>query len=204
MISDECSLNETYKYYILSFVIGALHKIYDDLYDNDLYEYFNINENKIYVNETLKILFVLGFSIISMEFIFFYFWYVILNIILRFLKKTDYGPYEFSGLVSSCILLPFLKWKLEKKYQYNIIFIILAFFFTYIIEKCSVNIEYSFKKLITRFILIIIVSLVLLINIKFLFSKSLSIILLFIIGYCGTSCIFQYILLTKDKQLTFV
>ena len=40
------------KYYVLSLILGILCKLYDDLYDNDLYEYFNISkENKSYLNE---------------------------------------------------------------------------------------------------------------------------------------------------------
>ena len=119
--------NDYYKYYILSFVIGVLHKIHDDMYDNDLYDYFNINENKLYLNELLKIMFGIGFTIISREFIFFYIWFVLINILLLFMKKSDYGVYEFTGLISSIILLPFLKWKLDDNYHYFIILPVVFF-----------------------------------------------------------------------------
>ena len=53
-----------YKYYILAFIHGCLLKIYDDLYDNNLYAFFNISKEKL-TTSTNQIVFGIHFNIIK-------------------------------------------------------------------------------------------------------------------------------------------
>ena len=193
------------KYYILSLFLGIIHKLYDDLFDNNLYEYFNIKKSKIkYVNELLKCLFILGYAVLSLRFLYFYIFFSLINAVLYFIKKDEYGPYEFSGILSSIILLPFLNWGENSEYKQNIIYISCLFIGCFILEKkCNIiNCEYSYTKLFFRTVTLIIFILLLILNNKFnIFSKTIIVICLFNIGYLLTSCIFQYILLQKNKEI---
>jgi hypothetical protein len=196
------------KYYILSLVIGVLHKLYDDLYDNSLYDYFHIEQKDIaYLNEFLKCMFVLGYAVLSLNFVFFYVFFSAVNIILYLIKKSEYGPYEFSGFLSSFVLLPFLKWDSTENYQKDILCIVTLFVGCFLLEKIcnrNKNTEYSYTKLVSRVSAFVATLLILGANFFFNFlSPSLVVIFLFNIGYLLTSCVFQYILLKCSPQATY-
>ena len=211
------------KYYVLSLILGILCKLYDDLYDNDLYEYFNISkENKSYLNEFLKSLFALGFSVLAIKYFLFYLFFLTINLVLLTLKKTDFGPYELSGMYASIILIPFVDWSYdieENNLENHILFLIFgsigksqlflidilcvicASATLYITEKMIglIDIEYSYKKFIIRSIEAFILILLLFISNNFLFlSENIIICVLFTLGYLLTSSFFQYILLSKN------
>lgn len=191
-----------HKYYLLALFNGIVHKLYDDLYDNNLYEYFNIKlEHKGYVNELLKCLFGISFTILSLKYPFFLIIFIILNVILYFLDKSAYGAYELSGLISSFIIIPFVDFSFDNKiYDYLLIIIMMISY--YIIEKLFfINIEYSSKKLYIRTLISIVLTCILLLNNYYnTFSNNIIICLLFALGYMITSCIFQIILLNKNKD----
>lgn len=192
-------------FYIFSIVLGIIHKLYDDLYDNNLYEYFNIKKKNIkYINEFLKCIFSIGFTILSIHFLYFYIFFITTNIILYILKKDEYGPYEFSGLISLIILLPFfLNWKDITQYRQEIIYVSSLLLGCFIMEKLVnvINSEYSYTKLTVRFSSLLIFIVLLFLNNKFnIFTDTVIIISLFNIGYLFTSCIFQCILLNMSKS----
>ena len=190
-----------YKYYILAFILGCLLKIYDDLYDNNLYAFFNISKEKSYINNFLKISIIMAGSVLFVKFYMFYLIFVMINIATFFIKTSDYGSFELSGLIVSILLFPFINWKNDSITHYSIIFISILFLFLYFIEKiCNcINIEYSYTKLLYRFFGIIFFTLVLLS--KYIKNKGIIIFLIHLIGYLIISCIFQFILVTYEKEI---
>ena len=193
-------MNENLKYIALAVFLGIICKIYDDVADNMLYHNFNISDDNIcYVDDILKGLFIIGFSILSINNPFFLISFTILNALLYFICKADFKSYEFSSFVSPIILLPFLKWNKEINYYLaNIIWLIILLILLIILEKNSnkeKNKEYSKKKLFMRlfFFLLILVGCP--------YSSSLYItsdilkVLYFCGGYLFVSCITQYCLL---------
>ncbi len=140
------------KYYPLAIFLGIICKIYDDLYDNNLYEYLNIQKQYIpYLNELLKCLFGIGFTVILINFSLVYLLFIVINTFSYFLKKDEYGPYELSGLISSIILIPFVNW--TPKYNYtNFLFLMIGSVLAlYIFDNKIINMcEYSYTKLIVR------------------------------------------------------
>jgi len=195
------------KYLLLALFLGSVQKIYDDLYDNNMYAYFGISEtSKSYVNEFLKCVFGLGYATMALKDLFFYIWFSVIQTIVYFFKKSEFGAYEFSGLLSSVILLPFLNWSYGAENKKDIValsvFTILTIAGCYIIEKLIlIDIEYSYSKLITRGILSLVIITSMAINSRYLFfPPSIYVVLLFVIGYLLTSCVFQYILLKRDKS----
>lgn len=192
-------------FFIFSIILGIIHKLYDDLYDNNLYEYFNIKKENIkYLNEFLKSLFLIGFTILSIHFLYFYIFFITTNSFLCILKKNDFGPYEFSGLMAIILLIPpFLNWKDITKYRQDFIYVLFLFLGCFIMEKVVnvINSEYSYTKLTVRLSSLLIFIVLLFLNYKFnIFTDTIIIISLFIIGYLLTSCIFQCILLNMSKS----
>lgn len=193
------------RYYCLSLLVGIVHKLYDDLYDNNLYSTLGISlENVDYLNEFLKCVFGLGYTVLSLQYLFFYVFFTIINVILYSIKKSDYGPYEFSGLLSSIILLPFLQWSpyTIEECAKDIVWLIITFAAGFGLEKiCNrdKNAEYSSTKLQIRFSLLILLLCLLFVNQFYaFFSESVKIIMLFNIGYLLTSCAFQYFLINHE------
>jgi|SaaInlStandDraft_5_1057022.scaffolds.fasta_scaffold30026_3 hypothetical protein len=190
------------KYHILSFFVGIIIKLYDDLYDNDLYDEFGVN--KEYTTEILKLSGIVGFTIIALKYSYVYLFFVFTCLPAYFINKYDYGVYEVSGLVSSIIAIPFMKWG-ESKYIFsNIVSIFVVIVFAYIIEVISnsvKNTEYSDIKLLVRSNFVLgCLSNYCFFPIIDIYSPSLKITLTFWTGYMATSCFFQYFLLTRDKN----
>jgi hypothetical protein len=194
-----------YKYYILAFISGIIWKLYDDLVDNDLYEYFNLQKYKEYLNEFLKSLFIITVVLLSTNCTFFYIFFVLINWVGFFVKRDEYKAYETMVLLSLTILIPFLNFNIkENNITFVSLFSLFSLFICIFISECfTINIEYSYKKLITRSsILIILILLLLLFINNFIFlSKNIIMLFVFIIGSLLTSCIFQYILISRDKNL---
>lgn len=190
-----------YKYICLSFIIGILCKIYDDINDNDLYRSLNIY-NKPYFDEILKGLFVIGYTILCINFPFFLIMFTILNFILYIICKHDFGPYEFSSFISPIILIPFLKFNNSeiKKNIYWLFTIIPTLIFMESSSNKQDNTEYSYKKLYLR-MSIVLTCIIILISksymYKNLFTSDVLIVMYFGIGYLTTSCVTQYLLLNN-------
>lgn len=197
------------KYLCLSFIIGVLCKIYDDVNDNDLYKSLNIY-NKLYFDDILKGLFIIGYTILCINFPFFFITFTILNFILYIICKQDFGPYEFSSLISPIILVPFLKFN-NSEIKKNIYWLLTVIPTLIFIEKSSNkqdNTEYSYKKLYLR-MGIVLTSIIILISKSYMpiynyfFTSDLLIVIYFGIGYLTISCITQYLLLNNilDSKL---
>jgi len=187
-----------YKYYILAFILGCLLKIYDDLYDNNLYAFFNISKEKSYINEFLKISIIMAGTVLSMNFYMFYILIVLFNTTTYLIKPSEYGRFELSGLFACYLLLPFIQWKNDTCTE-NIIYVALTILGTIFIEKHFINIEYSCSKLVYRLVCGLLSVLGLMANI----IKNQGTVVFVIVGstYLLTSCIFQYILITYEKEI---
>jgi hypothetical protein len=190
------------KYHILSFFVGIIIKLYDDLYDNDLYDEFGVN--KEYTTEILKLSGIVGFTIIALKYSYVYLFFVFTCLTTYFINKYDYGVYEVAGLVASIIAIPFMKWGETSYLFFNIASIFGFVGSAYISDSLSnsvKNAEYSDIKLLVRSISLISG----LLNYCWfpvidIYSPSLKITLTMGTGYMLTSCFFQYFLLTRDKN----
>ena len=146
-------MNNKLKYIVLALFLGIICKIYDDLSDNNLYSHFEISdEKKPYVDDTMKGLFIIGFTILSIENPMFLISFTTINLLFYFKKKEDFTSYDFSGFISPIILLPFLKWNNINDYKKIILWICLVVLAAWIVEKSgpAVNGEYSIKKMTSR------------------------------------------------------
>lgn len=191
-------------YFLLATLFAIFQKIYDDFYDNNLYEKFFINKDtEPYFNEFFKNSNAILLTILSLYSIVFFLWFTLINLVTLSFNKKDYGPYEFSALLATSILLFFINWKdlcvNETLYQF-LGFLLFSSTFAYIFEKVIgvYNIEFSYKKLISRLITLFVASSFLLLNYLFDFiklNKGINMCLYYIIGYMLTSCTFQIILL---------
>lgn len=197
---------DTYLYYTLSLFTGIIMKIYDDLYDNDLYETFGI-KNKIFVNELLKCLSTICLVIISLKNTFFFISFYVTNIIVYLMKKDEFKEYETAGMISCLMLIPFLNYENLFRNMNDLYFLILFFILEIIVEGKSgiIEDEYNFKKLIQR----LISSITLIIFLFFNFYKDYSYLssdvnysLIYVIGYSFTSSVFQAFLLYKNSKDT--
>ena len=192
-------------YNILLLYSGILQKIYDDIYDNNLYKSFGIsNKNKQYLNEFLKSSFGISFCIISINYPGFFVYYVLLNIIGYFIKKSEFGPYEITGLLSALTIIPFFIYKnIEnyKTYKTDFIYIFCLMIGVIIVDTiCNLNknSEYSYTKFNLRLCGIFILTISIIINNYYnIFTNSLVAFFMYLIGYSITSCIFQILLLKK-------
>ena len=189
-----------YKYYILALILGCLLKIYDDLYDNNLYAFFNISKEKLYINEFLKISIIMAGTILFVKFYMIYVLFVIFNTTAYLIKRSEYGPFELSGLFACFLLLPFIHLKKDNFIE-NICYTIITILGTIFLEKiCNfINIEYSYSKLISRLLGSIYILIVLMTNI--LKNQGTILCLIVSLSYLVTSCIFQYILINYEKEI---
>lgn len=195
---------DTQLYYVISLLGGIIHKIYDDLYDNDLYETFGI-KNKIFVNELLKSLMIICFTIISLKNAYLFILFFSVNIILYLAKKDDFEEYEMSSMISILILIPFLNYQNLFKNINDLYFLILGYVFVIILEIKTgvIEDEYSLKKLIQRlyftFSLIILLFFNFYTNYSYL-SSDINYSIIVMIGYSLTSSLFQAFLLYKNSK----
>ena len=192
-----------YKYYLLSFFIGCVTKTYDDLNDNIfLFDYLNLAKYKEYINEILKMLFGIGFTILSLQNYLFFLIFITINLEAYLMCKEDYSIYELSGLIAAVLLIPFINNLVDIKIN-DVLIIILTILWFFGFEYCSniINEEYSYKKLIQRSGAFIVLTSLFFINNKFKFvTPNLNNIFLFVGGYAGVSTIFQCIMLNKKAK----
>jgi len=199
---------EIIKLSILVFLAGFLCKIYDDLNDNDLFQYFLLDKNKEYINEFLKALHYILLTYVSSTYIYPLLIFVIPNILIFFKdSKAVEMPYEYSGIIAFSIFSIYLiinNFSILKTIFncYVILFLIMYIGGTYIFDTllCK-NIEYGYKKIAIRGFSAIFIISALLINywLKYL-PDELTFGVWYIIGYCLTSCFFQMFLIWKSKQ----
>jgi hypothetical protein len=192
-------------YYILSLFVGIICKIYDDLFDNDLYDEFGI-KNKLFVNELLKCLFTICSVIISLKNTYFFILFFIINVSICLMNPDDFKEYELAGLISGLILIPFLNYENLFQNINDLYFIILFFIGLIITEKTTkiIDEEYSFKKLVQRSIATFCLIIFLFFNsyTKYLYmSNNFNYIIVWTIGYTLTSSLFQLFLLHKNGKL---
>ena len=111
----------------------------------------------------LKGFFLLGFAILSIKHPFFLILFTAINVMLYFREKRDFPSYEFSGFVSPILLLPFLEWNEKNDYYKNIIWSLIILVIALLSEKMHYSKndkdrEYSNKKLLVRFGLVLVLS----------------------------------------------
>ncbi len=197
---------DTYLYYSLSLFAGIIMKIYDDLYDNDLYETFGI-KNKIFVNELLKCSTIICLVILFQKNTFFYILFIVMNIFAYLIKKDEFKEYETAGIISSLIVIPFLNYENLFHNINDLYFFILCLIFEFILEIKSgvIEDEYSLKKLIQRsfgtIALIIFLFFNFYTNYSYL-SSDVNYIMIGIAGYNLMSSVFQVFLLYKNSKDT--
>jgi hypothetical protein len=202
---------EIIKLSVLTFLAGFFCKLYDDLNDNNLFDYLLL-DNKEYINEFLKAAHYILLTYVSSNYIYPLLLFIIPNIVCFIKDKEAFKmPYEYSGMIAFFILFFYLIIdnfeKLKIIFNHYSVFYILSYFLvTYIFETliCK-NIEFGYKKLAIRMGAVVSMSSVLLINYCFnLLPDELLFGLWYIIGYCLTSCFFQVFLILKlneqDKQ----
>lgn len=201
-------LLDKYTLSIFSIIFGVFLKIYDDMNDNKLFKYNKyLKKYKKYINEFLKLSIAGLLTIISFNDFIFCFCFASLNLLYSFIDIPAYSkPYEFSGLIISCLLCIYLYFtnKTCKNIKINIIYIIFILFLTlfiyYLFDYILLhNIEFGINKLIFRFISIIF--LVLIIYFKISYYYIFINCFMSIIGYFFTSCIFQIFLIFNDKKI---
>ena len=125
----------------------------------------------------------------------------IVNVLYSFLDTNAYSnPYEFSGLIYSCLLCIYLYFinKITLQYIFILLFFLLNIFIYYLFDIFLLNnIEYGLNKLIFRFIITIYL---LILYFKFNYLNLCNNIYLFWISYFFISCIFQIFLICNDKK----
>ena len=198
------------KYYILLIINAILIKTYDDLNDNNLFEYFHLLDYKDYINEFLKCTFGISFTILCITFPIQYLGFFILNIICLLYNSIDYKIYERMGLLSSIILIPFLNFNVQdvKITDIKQIDIFNSFIISILVLcECIISpIEYNYTKLILRFSESIIIFLLLLNYIIFFnkntfFDNNIILVMISLICYALTSSFFQYFLIKRGSML---
>ena len=205
------------KLLFLCFLVGVIMKLYDDLNDNNLFEYFNILKEKDYINHFLIGVFYICLTISAFKPPVLCLGYNLFFVANMFYDKKAFdNPFEFTCLIISILLTLYLLFfenligntfdVLKKiyvilcdknKYIYLITFTIIDIIITYI-EYLLLNNEYSYKKLILR-ILFLTTTIILFVITKNILPNIIIYSLLYLIGYYLISCIFQVILIRKDK-----
>ena len=120
---------EIIKLSILTFLAGAFCKIYDDINDNNLFNYLFLDKNKEYINEFLKAIHYILLVYVVSQNIYTLFLVIIINILFFINDPKAYEmPYEYSGLIAFSIFLFYLAVnnfsKLTLMFNYYIIFYI--------------------------------------------------------------------------------
>jgi hypothetical protein len=192
-------------YYVLSLFAGIICKIYDDLFDNNLYDEFGI-KNKLFVNELLKCSFFICLATISLKNTYFFILFFMMNALICLMKPDDFKEYELAGLMSCLILIPFLNYENLFQNMNDLYFIILCFIGLIITEKTSkiIEEEYSLKKLLQRSCATFFLIIFLFFNsfTKYSYTSSdINFIIIWFIGYTFTSSLFQLFLLHKNGKL---
>jgi hypothetical protein len=198
------------------FLFGVIMKLYDDLNDNNLFEYFNILKEKDYINHFLIGVFYICGTIHAFKESVLFLGNTLFFVINMFYDKKAFDqPHEFTCLIFSILLTLYLLFfenligntfdEFKKmylilcdkdKYIYLIVYCIIINIIYYC-EYSLLNNEYSYKKLIVRFF-ILTTFIILFVITKSILPNIFIFLFLCNIGYYITSCIFQIILIRKD------
>ena len=205
------------KLLFVSFLYGFIMKLYDDLNDNNLFEYFNILKEKDYINHFLIGVFYICLTISAFKHPVLFVYNTLFFVFNSFYDKKEFdNPHEYTCLIISILLTLYLLFfenligntfdvcknlyllLSNKKYIYILIICFIIMIIFIYIEYSLINTEYSYKKLFIRFCMLITAI------ISFMITKDIlpNIIIYHMIynfGYYPTSCIFQIILIRKDR-----
>jgi hypothetical protein len=198
---------EILKLSFLTFIAGVFCKIYDDLNDNNLFNFLK-KKNKDYINEFLKGMHYVLLIYVSSIHIYPLLLFVIPNLPLMIVDSNAFDmPYEYSGMIVFSLFSLYLiidKFsKLKEIFNRNVILLITIYIFgTYCFDTLLFkNIEFGYKKFAVRAFAVILAMSILVINYCFkLIPDELIFCLWYIVGYCLTSCFFQILLIFKSKQ----
>ena len=201
-------MEKTLKYFSLAVFLGIICKLYDDIVDNNLYSYFNISkENEPYFNEIMKGLFIIGYTVLSIDYPLFLIIFTIICLGQYINCNQDFNSYDFSCFVSPIILLPFLKFNMIE-YEKLVIWlsvILVSVGTAELISNTEKNKEYSIQKLVSRLFGLFIAIVLVIYNSQLDIPNNLLPILLFVVGYCLVSCITQFCLINgiwKTAKIT--
>jgi hypothetical protein len=204
---------------LLIFLCGASVKVYDDLNDNDLFEYLYIAKEKEYINQFLIGFHYIFLTVISLKLpvVFFSICAIMLPQIIMDRKAFD-DSYECSIVVVFFLLALYLLFFenvliLIYKFVFSLLnpehlhFFILYFIMLYLMYFFDINpfkkIEFGYKKLLIRLFLCCLLSLAVIINyITNVVPNEWLYFFLYLIGYLFVSCIFQVILLYKKNKFS--
>ena len=184
--------------YILAVFLGIMCKFYDDIGDNNLYSQLGItDENKPYFNEIMKGLFIIGYTVLSIEYPLFLVGFTALCFASYLYAKKDFNPYDFSCFVSPIVAIPFLKWNKVKEYYKSAALLLIL---TILVSSAEVfysgheeeNREYNNKKLYTRLLFALSGIIGLKYQSVFYIPDDLIGLILPCIGYHSMSVIFQF------------
>jgi hypothetical protein len=204
---------------ITLYLLGSLAKIYDDLNDNNLFDYFYLSKEKEYINH-----FLIGFQYIFLTtvtlnypIVFFSIAGVVLPQIIMDRKAFD-NPFEFNVVVLFFLLALYLLFcdnvfvKMYKfvesifnhEHIYFLFFYVILWYLMYFFDISQFkNIEFGYKKLLIRFFLSSVLFSALVINyINKIVPNEWLYFFIYFIGYLSTSCIFQVILLYKKNKFS--
>jgi hypothetical protein len=188
------------KYYIIAFLSGFLNKFYDDITDNDIIKNKKLEK---YLQQISKILFTIVIVLLSIKYPIFLITFIIINLQYIYFGIEDYDIYEFSGLLSLIIIIPFIDWNNLGNLKENIIIITILFLVSYFSEIYSgiINYEFGYHKLFQRFTGVLLNLGIFVINYKYkLYNDNFVMFNLALIGYLLTSSIFQSILIIKNNN----
>jgi hypothetical protein len=188
---------------LLTLFAGVICKVYDDFNDNDLYSVFHIS-HKNYINEMLKAIHYLAFTVISLKYTLFYVLFMItLSANIFFDEKAFSNPYEFSGFVSGFLLLFFINYSQLFMNYCDVFFFIFLMAGVILVDFGSkIKIEYSEEKLYQRSLGLLFFIIVLFAHYQYsFFTESVIVSMMYVVGYLVASCIFHLILLRNQERL---
>jgi hypothetical protein len=204
---------------LLLFLCGTFVKIYDDLNDNNLFEYLYLSKEKEYINN-----FFIGFNYIvftliaiNLPIVFLTICTVILPHLIMDRTAFD-NPYEMNVILLFFLLALYLLFfenvfikiynhfysiiNCEHGYFFMIYFITWYLMYFFDITQFK-NVEFGYKKLLIRLFVCILSFIAIIINYfnNYVPNEWLYF-FIYGIGYLFTSCIFQIILLYRKNKLS--
>ena len=202
------------KLLFLCFLVGVIMKLYDDLNDNNLFEYFNISKEKDYINHFLIGILYICLTIFVFKIPVYFSGLCIVGVFCMFADKKSFEqPVEFISAILCSLLLSYLLFfenlisniidECKNFYlfllcnTYKYIYLIICYIIFGYNEYSLINTEFSYKKLISRFLLFLFL-IILFIFFNNIYPNNLNYGLIYGISYLLTSCIFQIILIRKD------
>jgi hypothetical protein len=205
------------KLLFLCFLFGVIMKLYDDLNDNNLFEYFNILKEKDYINHFLIGILYICLTISVFKIPVYFSGLCIVGVFCMFADKKSFEqPVEFISAILCSLLLLYLLFfenlisniidECKKFYLFLLcntdkyIYLIICYIIFCIVgynEYSLINTEFSCKKLISRFLLFLFL-IILFICFNNIYPNNINYSLIYGSSYLLTSCIFQIILIRKD------